>query len=299
MTAPRFILPGTTYLLTRRCSERRFFLRPCEELFAHFLYILAVAAERYGVQVHVLTVLSNHYHLLATDPLGELPRFMQYVDSLVARATNRRIKRAENLWSAEASYNAVRHGSREDVVAKAAYVLANPVAAGLVQHGHEWPGIRTAPEQLGNLRLTLKRPPGLFRDAGPTPESAELRLTLPSCFESVDEFQRLVSRATSDLEAEHRRRAQAEQRSFLGCARILAQSPFARPTTVEPRGGLIPRVAASDPEIRAAEITRERAFRKAYREAWGDRQGGKRDVVFPAGTYLLRVMHGARCAAVA
>jgi hypothetical protein len=28
MTAPREIIPGTTYLVTRRCTQRQFLLRP-------------------------------------------------------------------------------------------------------------------------------------------------------------------------------------------------------------------------------------------------------------------------------
>jgi putative transposase len=44
MTAARRVLPGQTYLVTRRCSERRFFLRPSTVTNAIFLYALAVAA---------------------------------------------------------------------------------------------------------------------------------------------------------------------------------------------------------------------------------------------------------------
>jgi hypothetical protein len=59
VTAPRQVLPGTTYLVTRRCSERRLFLRPSERVNAIFLYVLAVAAQKYGIDVHAFCVLSN------------------------------------------------------------------------------------------------------------------------------------------------------------------------------------------------------------------------------------------------
>ncbi|WP_255840653.1 hypothetical protein [Anaeromyxobacter sp. SG66] len=39
-----------------------------------------------------------------------------------------------------------------------AYVLANPVAAGLVRRGAEWPGLWTAPEQLAGTTLSARRP---------------------------------------------------------------------------------------------------------------------------------------------
>jgi len=88
MTAPRQVVPGTTWLITRRCSERRFFLRPSAETNEIFLYVLAVAAQRHRILVHVVCVLSNHYHLLVTDPDARLPAFMQYLDSLVGGAAH-------------------------------------------------------------------------------------------------------------------------------------------------------------------------------------------------------------------
>jgi hypothetical protein len=59
VTAPRRILPGASYLLTRRCSERRFFLRPSRRTNELFLYVLALAVSRYGMLVHAFCVLSN------------------------------------------------------------------------------------------------------------------------------------------------------------------------------------------------------------------------------------------------
>ena len=67
MTAPRQILPGTTYLVTRRCFQRQLLLKPSASTSAIFSYVLALAAARYGVQVHAYCVLSNHFHLVVTD----------------------------------------------------------------------------------------------------------------------------------------------------------------------------------------------------------------------------------------
>jgi putative transposase len=175
-------LPGTTYLVTRRCSERRLFLRPSAVTNAIFLYVLAVAVRRHGVRVHGFCVLSNHYHLLVTDPDARLPAFMQYFDSLVARATNASLGRWEGFWSSETSYSAVSHGETADVVRKMAYLLANPVSAGLVRTGREWPGLWSAPERLGCSTLVATKPKVFFSTNGDMPESAELELTLPEGF---------------------------------------------------------------------------------------------------------------------
>lgn len=42
MSPPRRVLPGATYLVTRRYSERRFFLRPSEVTSEIFLHVFAI-----------------------------------------------------------------------------------------------------------------------------------------------------------------------------------------------------------------------------------------------------------------
>lgn len=295
MTAPRQILPGTTYLVTRRCSERRHFLRPRPLTNDIFLFVLAVAAQRFRVLVHAYCVLSNHYHLVVTDPRAELPAFMQYLDGLVARAVNATIGHWEGLWSSEVSYSAVTNASADDVLAKVAYVLANPVAAALVQHGGEWPGLRSVPEALGGTTLVVARPKKFFREKGDLPGTATLTLTSPNGFASAADFRARAADATARLEAEHRREHQRAGRSILGRAKVLAQSPFSRPAGGEPRRGLNPRVAARDKWKRVEALGRLAGFLRAYREAWRALQAGEEGPAFPEGTYLMRARFGATC----
>ena len=298
VTAPRRVLPGTSYLVTRRCSERRFFLKPTRTTTQIFLYLLAVSARRYEVLVHGACVLSNHAHLVVTDPFGRLPAFMQYLDSLVARAVNTSLGRFEGFWASTETYSAVEPLAPRDVVAKTAYVLANPVAAGLVRHAAEWPGLWTAPERIGSA-LTVRRPEVFFSADGDMPASIELELTEPRCFASADEFRSAVSAILRTLEEKYQRKFAKEGRRFLGVARVLAQSPFARPATREPRFGLKPRIAARDTWRRIEGIFRDQDFLQEYRQAWRGRRAGVANVLFPAGTYLLRVLHGVQCAGAA
>jgi putative transposase len=285
--------------VTRRCSERRFFLRPSRIVNELFLYILAIAARRYGILVHAFCVLSNHCHLVVTDVEGRLPAFMQYVDSLVARAMNASLGRFEAFWATDGSYSAVEPLDPADVVAKIAYVLANPVAARLVRRGAEWPGLWTAPEKIGRETLTAPRPKLFFDPKSYMPEAAELELTTPPRFDSADEFRALLSEELRGLEEKHRQEAASRGRRFLGAARVLAQSPFARPPCGEKRFELKPRIAARDKWRRIEALSRLKSFLRAYRQAWIARRSGMRDVQFPAGTYLLRIMHGVQCAGAA
>ena len=75
MASPRFVLPGRTYLVTRRCSERRFFLKPSPIVQQVYIYCLGVASERYGVsraQVwkHVESLRALGYKIEATPGDG-------------------------------------------------------------------------------------------------------------------------------------------------------------------------------------------------------------------------------------
>ena len=140
MTLPRQIVPGATYLITRRCTQRELLLKPTARTTTIFKYVLAVAAKRYGILLHAACALGNHYHLVLTDPRAELPRFAQFLGSVAARTLNASYGRWESFWG-PSSYSAVRLETPQDVLAKIVYTLANPVSAGLVEQGSAWPGL--------------------------------------------------------------------------------------------------------------------------------------------------------------
>jgi REP element-mobilizing transposase RayT len=296
MTAPRQILPGTTYLVTRRCAQRQFLLRPSQATNDVFRYVLAVASQRFGVRVHAYCVLSNHFHLIVTDPGARLPAFEQYLDSLVARALNASLGRWESFW-APSSYSAVALHSPEDIVEKAAYVLANPVAAGLVRSGRDWPGLWSAPEQLDAGAVPARRPGSFFRQGGSMPDSAELELTSPPGFDSPADYRDRLVAALAACEERAAATLASQGRGFMGVTSVLVQKPTARPTPGEPRRKLRPRVAGRDKWKRVEALSRLVDFLRSYREAWVALRAGARDVLFPAGTYWLRVAYGVRCAA--
>jgi hypothetical protein len=224
---------------------------------------------------------------------------MQYLDSLVARAVNASLGRFEGFWSVDGSYSAVEPLDPGDIVAKTAYVLANPVAAGLVRRGADWPGLWTSPDQIGLTKLVIRRPKVFFSETGPMPETVELELTTPPGFGSAAEFRGLLSDALAELELKHQQEVEAAGRRFLGVARVLSQNPLSSPPSGEPRFKLNPRLAARDKWRRIEAIFRLKSFLREYRAAWRARRAGLPHVVFPAGTYLLRVLHGVQCAGAA
>ena len=296
MSYPRQVLPGSTYLITRRCTQRQFLLRPSAQTNAILFYCLARAAALYGIQVHAYCFLANHYHLVATDPRARLPEFMRYFNEHTARALNASLGRWEGLW-ASGTYSAVRLVSLEDVVEKVAYALANPVAAGLVERGERWPGLWSHPRNIGAAAHTAIRPVGgYFRPDGPTPEFVELALTSPTAATSPDAFAADVGAALRRHETAAVAAVHASGSDFLGRRAVLAQSPHDSPSTLEPRRRLSPRIAAQDRWKRIEALQRLRDFIEEYWAARIAFSAGLAGVVFPMGTYWLRVHQQVPCA---
>ncbi len=268
MTAPRQILPGTIYLVTRRCSERRLFLRPSKAANDIFRYVLAVAAERYGILVHAFCVLSNHFHLVVSDPQARLPDFHRYLDGLVARAMNCSLGRWESFWDPD-SYSAVRLETADDVLDKMVYVLANPVAAGLVRRGRDWPGLWSDPSWIGGAPIEAERPKDFFRAEGPLPASARLELHPPPGFEADEGF---IEALRAGLRAAEDRAAADLRREGHGA---LGASPRARAEA--PR---VPGVGRAPPDTEPARRVQEQV-------------GADRGAASPHGV-RARVSRGAR-----
>jgi REP element-mobilizing transposase RayT len=293
MTMPRQVLAGSTYLVTRRCTQRQFWLKPTKLTNQIIAYCVAYAATLTGVQVHALCVLSNHWHAVASDPHGRLPEFMHWVHKHIAKCINASYGRWENLWASEPP-SAVRLEDDDDVLDKIAYTLANPVAAGLVEHGSQWPGLRTAARDVAGMSVQVARPPVFFRDDGPMPESVTLELFRPAIHQDRNdrELGQLVATVVAQREAQARADVAAAGRTFLGVRAIRAQRPSDRPRTAEPRRGLNPRVAARNKWLRIEALRRLKEFVSAYRRALHTWKSGVRDVVFPAGCYAMRVHQG-------
>ncbi|XXX73474.1 transposase [Sorangium sp. So ce134] len=294
MSAPRRLIAGATYLVTRRCTQRQMMLRPSVETNQVFLYCLAVAAERTGIELHAFVVMSNHWHAVLTDPEARLPQFLQLLHRLVASCMNASLGRTENFWSAaHASIVAVE--SAEDVLDKIAYVITNPTAAGLVRSPEEWPGVVTT--RLGE-RHVATMPEVYFRGHGARlPERARIDCTIPPVLRDLGA--EAIERRLRVLVARNVRQARSKVRdsgrTFLGADGARTMSPWQTTATPEPLRRRRPTLAARDPSDRKAAIARLRAFRITYRSALTRWRSGDRSARFPEGTYWMRVFHGACC----
>lgn len=296
VTQPRQIIPGETYLITRRASQRAYLLRPDAETTAIFDYCLAEAAARHGIGLIAWTAMSNHYHAVVHDPKGRLPAFLEHFHKMVAKAMNARWERFENFWSSDECC-VTRLIANNDIFEKILYVLCNPVAADLVERIQDWPGSSSLGHFDGKT-TKHRRPKHYFANNGVMPEVVTLRATLPSRItkhESAASFWQRVRKALAGrVETLRETRVRAKRR-ILGRKAVMRISHTDTPKSDTIRRGLRPCIACLDEERRKQELKALQAFRMAYAAARVRWSKGERRTIFPYGTYRL-LEHGVRCA---
>lgn len=291
VTQPRQVLPGRTYMITRRCVQRQFLLRPDERTNQILLYCLAEALNRFGMEVHSFVAMSNHYHLTITDVHARLPQFLRHLNLMTAKALNVRWSRWENLWSVEQAC-ATWLVEDEDKLAKSVYALVNPTVDDLVERIEDWPGISSWSAHVHGRTIVVDRPVGFFRDGGAMPERVEINVVAPRRADGqrwplADWNTSLMSavRSSEAASLDWRRRRGV---SVLGRRAIRKQSAFDGPKTYERRRCLRPSLACRSKDRRIVELNALRGFRRMHRLASQSLMTGSRDAVFPAGTWARR-----------
>jgi hypothetical protein len=267
-------------------------MRPDEETNNAFIYCLAVASQRFDIQLIFTVAMGNHHHTGGNDPRADYPAFLELFHKLFAKCQNALHGRWENFWASEQP-SAVRLEEPGDVLDKMIYALTNPVKDHLVEKATDWPGVSSLQALLTGKELVAYRPKHFFREDGSMPEKVTLKFHRPKGYEhlSQDEWAALVMKRVAEVE----RKAREERRGgrVLGVKAILRQRPTDRPDTLESRRQLNPRVAAKNKWRRIEALLRNKAFQFAYAKARDAFKRGVADVVFPAGTYWLVRFAGA------
>ena len=243
--------------------------------------------------VHAIVVISNHYHVVLSDPEGRLPEFMAHLHKLVAKCVNASLGRWENLWSSEKP-SAVALEKSQDVMDKIVYTACNPVEAGLVAKAKHWPGLIA---YLPGQKLTAKRPEIFFRVDGKMEGHLDITLTMPSQFAhlSQDEYAAQLLEEITSKEQVISDDMERDGKSFMGKKAVAKQRHMDRPNTKEPRRQLSPKVACKSKWHRIEALQRLKSFFAEYKQALKSLRDGKRNVIFPAGTYAMRIYAGVRC----
>ena len=290
--------PGDILVVTRRCHLQWARFVPEEQVRAAFHVILDAAERRTGVRVVAFMAMSNHYHAVVEDVDCRFGRWASEVNAQLATFANVVQGLGSHAWDAKERSDQKVEGL--SAVAEAiAYALVNPVRAGLVYSPSSWPGAMTHIEDIGTGRgRSYERPKAYFREKGPVPKVGELRSYTPACFEE-GEFRAAVLEAYERQLAEARAEVKRSGRKYAGVERVLKQSVTRAPTKPTPRPPATPlrRHIAPTPEQAAIMLAEEREFRRLYEGCLAQLRAREREVVFPAGTYRLRVDYNLPCEA--
>ena len=302
MSKAKQYLPGTFYEVTRRCVERAHKLTPnyassrkyassVEQLYK---YATARYAARYGIEVIAVCVMSNHIHEVLFDRTGKISQFLQARNKMLADTVKVRYGLPSNVFDKpDGTYN--RLEGTTAIADKIAYVMANPVEAGLVASPEEWPGMISAVEDLFGATTNVARPREYLAQNNKTnAPTVKFRIGAPKeaveLFGSVTEMaMQVASHLSKKIKAARRRHSG----NFAGRQRVLATNPHSRAKTYEKFGGRVPRLTTAGDLATAKRLIAEmRAFRKAYRVALEAVKAGKRRVTFPAGTGKMHFAYG-------
>ena len=240
MTLPRPVRPGATIAITRRCVFRQFLLKPTRRVNLALRYGLAEAANEFGVEVHAFVAMSNHVHIVCTDPDGVYPLFLERFFKLTAKCLNCLYGRWGPVWDAEQA-SVIHIIDDRAALGWVLYSLCNPVKANLVDRVGHWPGVTSWHATVNDKLLGATRPTWFFNPSGTMPTEAWIAITPPPMFEgSSDEWRALVKRKVADREATL---ARARKGRVLGRKAVLAQSRHDSSVSPEPHRELQRRVA--------------------------------------------------------
>jgi putative transposase len=282
VSQPRQVLPGQFYMLTRRCAQRMFLLRPDDATNNAFIYCLALAASKFGIDVLFTLAESNHHHTIIFDRYGHVSAFLEHFHKLVARSQNALRGRWENFWAAQEPC-ITRLLDRDAVIEKLIYAASNPVKDRLVERVHHWPGVNTWSAFIHRRSINATRPRHFFRSS--MPAEVTLDLVIPPELGAPDDVVREVRAGVEAIEERMRSERMASGASVIGRRRLLAQSWKECPESFERRRERRPRFAGAT-HVRVPALESYRSFLWAYKYA-RDRWRRGLDAVFPPGTYWL------------
>lgn len=286
--APRRILPGQTWFVTRRTTRRHFLLRPDSDgtSQAIYWYATAVIAAKFGIELHAVQVMSTHIHEVLTDPRGKLPAFIRERNRAIANALKCHRKWPEEVFQ-RASASCIALYGEGALLGKIGYTVANCVDAGLVDSPEAWPGVRTTHGDFGRT-IQVARPPIYFDPENHVwPDVASITITVPRSLDrtygcaALDVLHKAISEAVSLA----RTAAKAAGR-VVGDVKRLAKIPFQkRSRSFETFRKREPHFATNgDPSEQIKARVERRTFLAAYRKALDDWRRFAWPV-FPPGTW--------------
>lgn len=317
VTPPRQIHPNQLCFVTVRAVNRCFRFAPTPRALEIIWFCLAFTLSKYRgrIALHEFLWMSNHYHLVLTDKVGCLPRFMEELDSLLARALN--ALHGTFGTAIEKGYNLVAVTTSSKLVDHCVYTLANPCSAHLVERSDDWKGVSSRRLQY-DVPIKVSRPEGSLWSRAPRhaeraasqeprrakhsgrsklPNEVELVLERPPIMPTLSdaELRCHILKLLDEREKTLIRERRSRRLRVMGWDAAMKVNPRSAPELPEVGFGAVPSFSGDTAEARISAWRRRRDFLKAYYDALCRFLAGEWKTEFPDGTWLMRVRFGVTC----
>lgn len=296
----RFIPEGGALVeVTCRTIQGRYLLRPSRQLRSIVIGVLARAQRLYSVELHAFVFLSNHYHLLmSVEDAEQMARFMNYLNSNLAREVGRLHHWREKFWGRR--YQAILVSDEEAAqMNRLRYLLSHGCKEGLVSRPEEWPGahcVRALVEGQGLEGLWIDRTRKCTsrmrgkrgrRSSFTSVESIHLRPLPCWAHLSTDDIRMRIKSIMDEIEKATAEVHAQEGSEPLGVHAVLKQHPHDRPDRLKKTSA--PLFHAETRRVRKELMAAYSWFVAAYREAAKRLADGNRNTKFPAGSFPSRL----------
>ena len=239
--------------------------------------------------------------VVVVDEGSGLPRFQQEANRNAANVLREELHLPANVWS-DGSYSFERLDTPQEVIEAIAETYMTPVRDGIVTRPEHWKGLQSLSVGFGGT-LHAERPKKYFAKKTGMPGAVSVTFTLPRMLSPLSEDQvneqiRVVmERRGEEIRLEMAKKGERP----LGMTRALK----ANPRRTQPVRRWRKREKDEEKEWVGQEkwghrvapefLVRWKAFLERYRAALAAWRSGNREVVFPYGTYWMRVFHKAPC----
>jgi REP element-mobilizing transposase RayT len=292
----RFVPQNPTLVsITNRTVQGRYLLRPGLVLNDRLLGILGKFQRIHGVQVVMITVLSNHFHtLLVVEDALQQSNFMRDVQSALSREVNRLTGWRGPVFERRFEATPVTNEAKAQVE-RLRYGLSNGVKEDLVEKVLDWPGVSTAAALLQGKplkghwidRTQQHAARNRGEDASDERFAVEETLILSPlpCWAhlSPECYRKRIEALVEEVEAEAALTRRRSGSRVLGVKAILAQDPQTRPSRLARSPAPLVHAATKAARRMFYELYAE--FVSAFRTAAESLRRGNRDAPFPAGSF--------------
>jgi putative transposase len=122
--------------VTARSNNKEWFYIPLPEVWDAFTRSIDRAADRYHPEIHLLVLMSNHFHLVLSTPEENLDHIMRYLISYSTGIIQRSARRINHVFGARYRWSLLDSSFALAYVYK--YVCRNPVRANICSNVEDY-----------------------------------------------------------------------------------------------------------------------------------------------------------------